>query len=94
MSLLVLKICITLALLVFFLGCSAIALRKHYIWLLIGQTMALKGLVFGAFAVMSFLRPDSELLAMLIFCGVFLMLLFGLIGFSFILRCERAESSG
>jgi hypothetical protein len=93
MDLLILKICITLAVVIFFVGCAAIALRKHYIWLLVGQTMAIKGLVFGAFSVMAYLRPNSELMVMLIFGGVFLLLLLSLVGFSLIMRSKRVESS-
>lgn len=83
------KIVMTLALSVFFVGTCVMMLRRHYIWLIIGQIMAMKGVTFGAFILLSRYGAKAELLSILLYTGSFFMVLFTLVGFGLLLRGSR-----
>ena len=83
------KIVVTLALSVFFLGICVMMLRRHYVWLIVGQIMAMKGVTFGAFIMLSRYGAKAELLSILLYTGIFLMILFTLVGFGLLIRGGR-----
>lgn len=89
MEFLAFKIMATLGLVIFFLGLCAMALRRHHVWQIIGQIMALKGVTFGAFILMSRYEAKAELLTILVYTGVFVMVLAAFVGFSLLVRSGR-----
>lgn len=92
MQIFVFKILVTLSLIVFSLGISTMMLRKHSIWLIVGQIMALKGATFALFILASAYRSKMELLSLLLFTAVFFMVLFSLVGFGLTIRSRRFHS--